>query len=226
MASENVKLLIHTAEKHPEAAPSAQVRPEKQPKPRRVRLHIDMRDRLLRNGCIACALLLSILALKTLPTPWAKNVSSTISRALTMRIDLDQSIGQLSFVQRLMPDSALVFLNLDGRSDMSAPVQGDIAHPYSAEQPWMMFSAAGNTDVRAAADGVVSAVSRLSDGTVGILIDHGNGVETVTANLRETDLQAGAAVSRGDKIGTADRDVYFELRRGGESADPAELLGL
>lgn len=227
MASENVKLLIHTAEKHPEKIiADAPKKPEMRPGKRRIRLHIDMGDRLLRNGCIACALLLSILTLKALPTPWAKDVSATISRALTMRIDLDQSIGQLSFVQRLMPDSALVFLNLDGRSEMSMPVQGDIVHPYSAEQPWMMFAAADDTDVYAAADGVVSAVSRLSDGTIGLLIDHGDGVETVTANLRACDLQAGASIARGERIGVADRDVYFELRVGGESADPGDRLGL
>ena len=226
MASENVKLLIHTVEKHPQEIADVPKKPAARPRPGRFRLHIDMGDRLLRNGCIACALLLSILTVKTLPAPWAKNVSATISRALTMRIDLDQSIGQLSFVQRLMPDSALVFLNLDGRNEMSMPVQGDIVHPYSAEQPWMMFAAAGNTKVYAAADGVVSAISRLSDGTIGLLIDHGDGVETVTANLRDADLQAGDSVKRGESIGIADHNVYFELRVGGESADPGERLGL
>ncbi len=225
MSSENVKLKIHTAEAHDvRTADSPDER--KQTSERRIRLRIDMGDRLLRNGCIACALLLSILALNTLPMPWAQDVSNTISRALTMRIDLDQSIGRLSFVQRLMPESALVFLNLDGRSSMAAPTQGDIIHPYSTEQPWMMFSAMAGENVYAAADGIVSAVSPLSDGTYGILIDHGEGTETITANIRSTDLQTGAAVSRGDIIGHADRNIYFELRIGGESVDPADSLGL
>lgn len=227
MASEDVKLRIHTRDAHEEAprALPTQAPPVKR-SGRRIRMRVDMGDRLLRNGCIACALLLAILTLNTLPTPWAKDVSSTISRALTMRIDLDQSIGQLSFVQRLMPDSALVFLNLDGRSAMSAPMQGDIVHPYSEAQPWLMYKAQSGAEVYAAADGVVSAVSALSDGTQGILIDHGSGTETVTANLQTTDLMTGESVSRGDVIGHADHDVYFELRIGGQSADPAGLLGL
>ena len=66
-------------------------------------------DRLLRNSAVACAILLGILALGNMRQPWAEKAAGSIERALTMRIDLDDSIGELTFVRQIMPESALDF---------------------------------------------------------------------------------------------------------------------
>ena len=89
-----------------------------------------------------------------------------------------------------------------------------------------MFAAESGTNVCAAADGTIAAVSPLSDGSYGVLIDHGEGLESVTANLSAVSLQAGDAVLKGGILGTAGGSVYFELRQGGESVDPTERMGL
>ena len=115
--SENSTLRIHT-----------QFRPETEDKPpatrrkkRRPRSKAAMTrgDKLLRNSAIACALLLGILALGNLRLPWAEKATEGIERALTMHINLDESIGELTFVRQIMPESALVFLNVSGSTALA-----------------------------------------------------------------------------------------------------------
>lgn len=225
MASDDLKLLIHTANR-PSGSPPAAVRPHNSARRLRIKTRLSFQERLLRNSLLACAVLLGVLALGNLNQPWAVKASRSIEQALTMKVDLDQSLGRLSFVQKLMPESALVFFNLSGDSELRAPVQGACTHAYQSAQPWLMFSAEPGVNVCAAADGTVAAVSPLSDDSYGVLVDHGEGLESVTANLRDVCVQAGDAVLRGGALGTAGDSVYFELRQGGESVDPTERMGL
>ena len=183
-------------------------------------------ERLLRNSAIACAVLLGVLALGNIDRPWARQAAQGIERALTMHIDLDDSIGELTFVRQIMPESALVFLNVSGGAAMTTPVDGELRHPYSAAQPWMMFGCAADAPVFAADAGTVTAVSPLSDGRFGVLVDHGGGLETVYANLSVASVQSGDAVARGQQLGTGSDSLYFELRSAGEPVDPSERLGL
>jgi len=223
MASDKVKLTIHTSKRHQdnEALPKHLAGKSILRKSQR-----SFQERLLRNSCFACAVLLGILALGNVRQPWARNVSSTIEKALTMEIDLDKSLGQLRFVQKLMPESALVFFNLNGGSELTLPVQGELSHPFSQIQPWLMFACEKGANACAVADGIVSAVSPMSSGGYGVLIDHGSGLESVTACLDEASVQAGSSVVRGGIIGKSSENLYFELRQNGESADPTHKLGL
>ena len=240
--SEENKLRIH-----------AQIRPEEakaEPEPRpirwRSRPHSDARrgfrakkaakepkpklsfgDRLLRNSALACAALLAILAVGNIDQPWARQASETVRQALTMRIDLDESIGGLSFVKDLMPESALVFLNLSGESELAVPASGELSHAYSDAQPWLLFACGEGSEVVAATDGTVTAVSTLNDGeSIGLLIDHGSGLESVYAYLSEASVEAGDIVERGQALGTSSANLYFELRESGTAVDPTGRMGL
>lgn len=223
MPSDKVKLLIHTAEHHETPSQIATARKSRRFASSR---KLSFQEKLLRNSCFACAILLGILALGNVQQPWASKASGAIEKALTMEIDLDKSLGQLTFVQKLMPESALVFFNLNSENALLQPIQGNIVHPYSEAQPWLMFQTQQTASVCAAADGVVSAISPMADGAYGILIDHGNGLESVTACLNEIEVQSGSSVVRGGIIGSTDEYAYFELREGGESIDPTERMGL
>lgn len=183
-------------------------------------------DRMLRNTAVACALLLGVLALGNIRQPWAMRASETVQRALTMHIDLDSSIGRLSFVRDWMPESALVFFNLDGGAELAAPVSGELRHAYSDDQPWLLFACPEDSPVCAAADGVVTAVSELSGGSTGVLIDHGEGMETVYAYLSSASVQPGDAVSRGQALGQSAAQLYFELRQSEAAVDPTERMDL
>ena len=228
MASNDLKLSIHTASS-PESTQDGASRRRTRPNVRRrmgIRAGLSFQERLLRNCFLACAVLLGILALGNLQQPWAVKAADGIEQALTMKIDLDESLGQLSFVRNLMPESALVFFNLSGDHELLQPVQGELSHAYTASQPWLMFDTEPGAAVCAVADGTVSAVSQLSVGSYGVLIDHGEGRESVTACLLDVAVQTGDRLVRGAQLGTAGDSLYFELRQAGESADPTEAMGL
>lgn len=228
--SENSTLRIHATIRPDEGAPKQPIRIEQAEatthRPRRARAKLTRTDRLLRNSAYACALLLGVLALGNVDQPWAKKASDTVERALTMRIDLDESIGALEFVRNIMPESALVFMNLSGQAALDAPVDGTVAHAWSNLQPWMMFNCAENAEVRAANAGTVTAITPLSGGKYGVLVDHGEGVESLYAQLTAVNVAAGDAVSRGQSLGRGGDGVYFEYRVNGESVDPSLEMGL
>ena len=223
--SENSTLHIHTRFR-PDAAeaepptPRRKKRRQRKPKPALTRS-----DKLLRNSAIACALLLGILALGNLRAPWAEKASESIERALTMRINMDDSIGELTFVRQIMPESALVFLNVSGGAELARPCDGAVTHSWSAMQPWLAFET-GKRPVCAAEAGTVTAVSDLSGGNQGLLVDHGEGRETLYANLSEVTVQSGDRIARGQQLGACEDGLYFELRQNGDSVDPTEGLGL
>ena len=73
---------------------------------------------------------------------------------------------------------------------------------------------------------ISSTVSALSGGAQGLLVDHGEGRETLYANLSEVTVQSGDRVVRGQRLGACENGLYFELRQGGDSVDPTEGLGL
>ena len=177
-------------------------------------------ERLLRNTAIACALLLGILTLKNVDAPWSQTAVDGIKAALTMRIDPDDTLGELSFVRSFIPESTLVFFNMSSSGPLS-PVEGSIKHEYMAGQPWTLYSCKAAETVRSALTGTVSAVSCMESGDWCVLVDHGNGVETVYAYLDKPEVDAGDSVARGEKLGRARGDtVYFEYRENGESISP------
>ena len=186
-------------------------------------------DRLLRDTAIACALLLGVLTIKNIDEPWSRLALNGVESALTMRINLDESLGRLSFVRGLVPESALVFLDLSARETF-APAEGTISHAWTEAQPWIAYSCPPGAEVRALEPGTVAAVTRLSGGEWGLIVDHGEGVESVYAYLGRADVQAGDTVSAGQVLGTASDDpelsVYFELRENGTAVDPAARFKL
>ena len=228
--SENSSLRIHTQftpDGVRESPPESGRRRKRlgRSRPRTPKPGLGFGDRLLRNSAIACAVLLGILALGNVNQPWAQKAAESVEKALAMHINLDDSIGELTFVRQIMPESALVFLNVSGSAELTLPSDGAVRHGWSALQPWLMFEE-GNRPAYAADSGTVTAVSPMSDGRFGLLVDHGEGLESVYANLSEVTVQSGDTVARGQQLGACEEGLYFELRQGGEAIDPTERLGL
>lgn len=206
---------------HTQMAPQAPA-PEEKAKARRVRTRskLSFGEKLLRNTAIACALLLSILAVRNIDQPWSNAAVDGVEAALTMRIDLDQSLGKLSFVRSIMPESSLVFFNISGSAPAS-PVTGEVQHAYTEAQPWTTYLCDSSAEVRAALAGTVSAVAQLESGDWAVLVDHGNGVETMYAYLGEPEVESGQAVTRGGRLGALNGErLYYEMRKDGASVDP------
>ncbi len=86
-------------------------------------------------------------------------------------------------------------------------------------------------DILAADHGVVKAAG--ADGTFGnrVIIDHGNGYETIYAHLKTIDVKVGAKVPQGTKIGvmgTTGRStgihLHFEISKNGATQNPLDYV--
>ncbi len=233
-------LKLHTTMQPPEAAPTTEEPNVRWRLRRRKGRHGAPRvrqratggtsgERLLRNTAIACALLLTVMALGNIDTPATRQVTSAIRSALSMDMSLDESLGKLSFVQNLVPESALVFLNIGGRrSSANIPVQGETVHAFSEAQPWTEYKTTDAAQVRAIADGIVSAVSQSNEGDWTLLVDHADGSCAVFAYLQSASVKIGDAITRGDALGTAGEGenarLYLEVRASDTPIDPAKLI--
>jgi len=191
---------------------------------REERERLSMGERLVRNTALACALLLTVMALKNVDQPWSRQATEGIRRAMTMRVDWDETLGKLSFVRALVPETALVFFSMGETKDLSAPAIGEIYHAYSADQPWLEYRCAAGEKVCAAAGGVVSAAGKGAGNDWTVLIENEEGVQTVYGYLSEICVERGETVAAGQQIGTAAAQegsrVYFELRENGAPVDP------
>lgn len=187
-------------------------------------------ERVLRNTSVACALILAVLALRTIDTPFTNRVTGALNQAISMDLSLDDSLGQLSFVENLMPESALVFFHVGGKASDTLPVQGQIAHSWSVGQPWIEYLTTNNAPVRALKSGSVAAASQSTAGDWTILINHTDGSQTVYAYLNECTVKPGDSVSEADEIGRTGTDasahLYFEYRVNSEPANPFESAAL
>jgi murein DD-endopeptidase MepM/ murein hydrolase activator NlpD len=84
-----------------------------------------------------------------------------------------------------------------------------------------------NTEIFAAADGIVSHAGPNGGYGLVVTIDHGNTYETLYAHLNRIDVKVGEKVIKGDVIGgmgTTGRStgvhLHYELKRNGEHIDP------
>ena len=173
--------------------------------------------------------LLTVMALGNIDSPATNRVTNAIRGALSMDMSLDESLGKLSFVQNLVPESALVFLNIGGRrSSAGIPVQGETVHAFSEAQPWTEYKTTDAAQVRAIADGTVSAVSQSGEGDWTLLVDHADGSCAVFAYLQSTSVKIGDFIARGDALGTAgdgeNARLYLEVRAADTPIDPAKLI--
>ena len=196
-------------------------------KPRK-RAPLTAGEKLLRNTAICCALLMGVMAMSRIDTPWTQQVAKTVSNAVTMRVDLDETLGRLNFVRNWMPDAALVFWNMGAEDALARPVTGALTHAWSEGQPWLEYQVNGEQPVYAADGGRVAAVSQNAQGEWTMMIDHDNGEQTIYAYMGKAIVVSGQSVERGTQIGvTQNQDaarLYFELRINGAASDPSDRM--
>lgn len=97
--------------------------------------------------------------------------------------------------------------------------------------PGLTMRAPGGAAVRAVFPGRVAFADSYADYGRTVILDHGGGYYTVSANLAEIEVKVGDDVKGGARIaslagGTAGSTLYFEVRIGQETADPAEWFGI
>ena len=185
-------------------------------------------ERLVRNAALSCALFLSVMAVRNIDQPWSRQATEGIRQAMTMSVDWDETLGELSFVRALVPDTALVFLNLGSGARLSRPVQGDVTHEYTEQQPWMEYRCEGVQPVCAVMAGTVTAVGQGASGDYSVLVNDGEGNEAVYGYLASVCVEEGGKLEAGQQIGTtADENpsrLYFEWKEGGTPVNPAARM--
>lgn len=117
------------------------------------------------------------------------------------------------------------------------PVQGEVVSKYGLQYHATLKTTTKNlgieikgapgAGVRAAVSGEVALISRIPGYGMGVILDNGSDIFTIYANL------AGIRVRQGDKVKTCQElgsvsseagRVYFEVRKGTKTLDPAEWL--
>jgi murein hydrolase activator len=116
---------------------------------------------------------------------------------------------------------------LAGRSEIRSTRRG------GASGPGLSMQAPAGSAVRAVFPARVAFADSYADYGRTVILDHGGGYYTVSANLGEIEVKVGDQVKGGARIaslgpssGSAGSTLYFEIRIGQETADPAEWFGI
>ncbi|WP_306152601.1 peptidoglycan DD-metalloendopeptidase family protein [Roseovarius sp. MMSF_3281] len=113
---------------------------------------------------------------------------------------------------------------------MAFPVRGDIIREYAkGKNDGIDIAASPGTAVKAAADGVVAAITEDTNGIPIIVVKHPDNLLTVYSNVGNVTVKKGDRVGRGEKLAEILREgtaaLHFEVREGFESVDPTPYLG-
>lgn len=110
-----------------------------------------------------------------------------------------------------------------------APVAGKVLRGYKKRRnEGIDIAAAAGTPVKAAAEGIVAAITRDTDEVPILVLRHTGNILTVYANISDITVKKGDKISRGQalaKVGPGSPPfLHFEVREGFESVDPAKYL--
>jgi murein hydrolase activator len=100
-----------------------------------------------------------------------------------------------------------------------------------SDGPGLLMWAARGTPVRSVCAGRVAFADAYADYGSTVILDHGDGYYTVSANLGAIEVRVGDAVPSGSRIGTVGdagtrARLFFEVRFRTRTLDPAEWFGI
>lgn len=131
------------------------------------------------------------------------------------------------------PVPAEGFAALRGRLPFPIAGRSEIqpARRTGAEGPGLEMRAPLGAVVRSVAPGRVAFADTYADYGKTVIVDHGRRCYTVSANLGSIDVEVGAEIGSGARVGTVGDTgkgprLYFELRVGKETVDPASWFGI
>jgi len=105
------------------------------------------------------------------------------------------------------------------------------AHREGTDGPGLEIRAAAGSVVRAVFAGRVAFADRYGPYGRIVILDHGDHYYTVSGDLDEIDVKIGQDIGAGERVGTVGDDgqgamLYFEVRHGSQTVQPAAWLGL
>jgi murein hydrolase activator len=125
------------------------------------------------------------------------------------------------------------FASMKGRLPFPIPGRAELhsAHRPGADGPGIEMRAPRGTPVRSVYAGRVAFADQYAAYGKTVILDHGDSYYTVSANLAEIAVHTGDEVSSGTRIGSVGDMgqgpmLYFEIRVGTDTVDPAEWFGI
>ncbi len=114
------------------------------------------------------------------------------------------------------------------RGRLSPPVEGRIKGRWGHGQRGVLIEARPGAPVRAPWAGTVVHAASLTGYDRVVVLDHGQRVHTVLANLGTLSVVAGQDVKAGEPVGTLDGSglLYLELRKGTQPENPLDWLSI
>lgn len=141
---------------------------------------------------------------------------------------IEAKILQKSVLKDMLPNSSPIDAAFNSSS------YGWRADPFNGREAFhegLDFSANTGTDIRAAADGIVSSAERTPDYGNIVKINHGSGLETRYAHASKLLVKAGERVVKGQivaQVGSTGRStgphLHYEIRLNGNALDPRKYL--
>lgn len=125
------------------------------------------------------------------------------------------------------------FASLKGR--LPFPIEGRVeirpAQLPGGDGPGLQMVASPGAVVRAVYPGRVAFADTYAEYGRAVIVDHGSGYYTVSGNLSGTEVKVGDELGAGDRVGTVGTGahgpiLYFEVRRGTETINPAPWFGI
>ena len=180
-------------------------------------------EKLARNFAFAGILTLSVVTVRNAQLPTGKTVLTAVREMIDA--SWDSSLGKISFVSNLLPESMAVFFETDLNADLTAPCFGRVLHAWSEEEPYLGYSAV-NGGVYAVSAGQVMSVAHGLDEERVVRVRHENGLESLYYNLASVNVREGDEVTAATRLGTAlpGKQALLEVRRAGRAIDPAAFL--
>lgn len=126
------------------------------------------------------------------------------------------------------------FRSLKGRLPMPVTGRAEVRRVLRAGSngPGIELDAVGGATARSVAAGRVAFADQHDGFGLTVILDHGDSYYSLYADLASADVHVGDNVAQGQRIGAPQQSgsrpavLYFELRHGADTIDPAPWLGL
>ena len=182
-------------------------------------------EKLARNCAFVGILTLMVVGVRNAQLPSGQTVITAVQEMIDA--DWDSSLGKISFVSNLLPESMAVFFESDLQAELTAPCFGSVVHAWSETEPYLGYNADNGSVYAVSAGQVMSVAHGLEEERV-VRVRHENGLESLYYNLGSVSVREGDEVTAQTCLGTAlaGQQALVEVRRAGRAINPTAMLSL